>query len=130
MPRSSGLKLSRVRAVAARAAFTLERRARPAAGRSDSAEEPPGDLRAEAILSLAGDRGAVLATLDFEVRRDLAVGGRLADYRILLMTRFYRHLLVEGQPPATALRAAQAVDDGWDAVRPHWAGFVLQGDWR
>ncbi len=49
-----------------------------------------------------------------------------------LMTRFYRHLLAERQPPAAALRAAQrelARDPRWSA--PYfWAGFVIQGEWR
>ncbi|MEO5819205.1 MAG: CHAT domain-containing protein [Vicinamibacteraceae bacterium] len=49
-----------------------------------------------------------------------------------LMTRVYRHLLTERQPPAAALRAAQrdlARDPRWTA--PYfWAGFVIQGDWR
>jgi len=49
-----------------------------------------------------------------------------------LMDRFYEHLLAEGLPPVEALAAAQASmahDPTW--ARPyHWAGFVLQGDWR
>jgi len=49
-----------------------------------------------------------------------------------LMARFYRHLLVERQPPAAALRAAQlslASEEPWRS--PYfWAGFCLQGDWR
>jgi CHAT domain-containing protein len=45
----------------------------------------------------------------------------------LLMERFYRGLLVEGQSPAAALRRAQASlwREGWAPY--HWAGFVLQG---
>jgi CHAT domain-containing protein/Tfp pilus assembly protein PilF len=47
-----------------------------------------------------------------------------------LMERFYRELLVSGQPPAAALRAAQLAlrdDPRWSAPY-YWAGFVLQGD--
>ncbi len=47
-----------------------------------------------------------------------------------LMARFYHHLLVEEQPLAAALRAAQR---SMLAERryglSHWAGFVLMGDW-
>jgi len=49
-----------------------------------------------------------------------------------LMTRFYRSMLRDGLPPAAALRAAQASmwrDPLWSAPA-HWAGFILQGDWR
>lgn len=49
-----------------------------------------------------------------------------------LMARFYRHLLVEGLPPAAALRAAQLALRGGQTWRsPYfWAGFSFQGDWR
>src|SRR5205814_6021176 len=49
-----------------------------------------------------------------------------------LMTRFYRSMLRDGLPPAAALRAAQASmwrDALWSAPA-HWAGFILEGDWR
>ncbi|HEY4565562.1 MAG TPA: CHAT domain-containing protein, partial [Thermoanaerobaculia bacterium] len=49
-----------------------------------------------------------------------------------LMKVFYRGMLEHGQPPATALRAAQETlrrQPGWEAPY-YWAGFVLQGDWR
>ncbi len=48
-----------------------------------------------------------------------------------LMSRFYRGLLREGQPPATALREAQLAirsDKRWRSPY-YWSGFVLQGDW-
>jgi CHAT domain-containing protein/tetratricopeptide (TPR) repeat protein len=49
-----------------------------------------------------------------------------------LMSRLYHHLLLEGRPPAAALRAAQLSfyqDD--DLHSPYfWAGFTLQGDWK
>jgi CHAT domain-containing protein len=47
------------------------------------------------------------------------------------MSRFYRGLLVEGRPPAAALRAAQLAireDKRWRSPY-YWSGFVLQGDW-
>jgi CHAT domain-containing protein len=48
-----------------------------------------------------------------------------------LMRRFYRHLLVDGLSPAAALRAAQLSMLAEPRFAPyHWAGFVLQGDWR
>jgi CHAT domain-containing protein len=49
-----------------------------------------------------------------------------------LMRRFYRGLLKEGRPPAAALRAAQLEMSShrrWSAPF-HWAGFVVQGEWR
>jgi CHAT domain-containing protein len=49
-----------------------------------------------------------------------------------LMTRFYRNLIGKGQPAASALRAAQLsmlAEPRWNAPQ-HWAGFVLQGEWR
>ncbi len=49
-----------------------------------------------------------------------------------LMTRFYHHLLQQNETPASALRLAQLSmleQEEWRAPA-HWAGFVLQGDWR
>jgi len=49
-----------------------------------------------------------------------------------LMERFYRHLLVAGQSPAAALREAQNEmrhDPRWRSPL-HWAGFILEGEWR
>lgn len=49
-----------------------------------------------------------------------------------LMTKFYRKMLVEGQRPAAALRAAQVEmwkDKQWSAPY-YWAAFTLQGEWR
>jgi len=49
-----------------------------------------------------------------------------------LMTRFYRKILVEGQRPAAALRAAQVEmwrTKQWESPY-YWAAFTLQGEWR
>jgi CHAT domain-containing protein/Tfp pilus assembly protein PilF len=49
-----------------------------------------------------------------------------------LMTRFYQALLRQGMPAAAALREAQLSlreERRWSSPY-HWAGFVLQGDWR
>jgi CHAT domain-containing protein len=49
-----------------------------------------------------------------------------------LMTTFYRHLLLDHDTPAAALRKAQLAlraQPRWSAPR-YWAGFVLQGDWK
>lgn len=48
-----------------------------------------------------------------------------------LMARFYRALLLDGSPPAAALRQAQLAiqqDPRWRSPY-YWSGFVLQGDW-
>ncbi|MFP3939291.1 MAG: CHAT domain-containing protein, partial [Thermoanaerobaculia bacterium] len=49
-----------------------------------------------------------------------------------LMTRFYRHLLVDGEPASRALqRAQQSLRESAEWSAPHyWGAFVLQGDWR
>ena len=47
-----------------------------------------------------------------------------------LMESFYRNLMEEGLAPAAALRQAQLE---MRSARPqpfHWAGFIVQGDWR
>ena len=47
-----------------------------------------------------------------------------------LMKSFYTHLLERKMPPAAALRQAQ-LDLMQNRPEPyHWAGFVLQGEWR
>jgi CHAT domain-containing protein len=49
-----------------------------------------------------------------------------------LMKRFYAALLRQNLPPAQALRQAQISlwkEPRWRAPY-HWAGFVLQGEWR
>jgi CHAT domain-containing protein len=49
-----------------------------------------------------------------------------------LMQRFYRGMLMDGRPPAAALRRAQLAmlgEQRW--AQPYfWAGFTLEGDWR
>jgi CHAT domain-containing protein/Tfp pilus assembly protein PilF len=49
-----------------------------------------------------------------------------------LMTRFYQFVLKDGLRPAAALRAAQLamLKDPARRAPSHWAGFVLQGEWR
>jgi CHAT domain-containing protein len=49
-----------------------------------------------------------------------------------LMKRFYTALLREKLSPAQALRKAQISllrEERWRAPY-HWAGFILQGEWR
>jgi len=49
----------------------------------------------------------------------------------VLMSRFYRGLLVEGRSPAAALRQAQLAirdDKRWRSPY-YWSGFIVQGDW-
>lgn len=49
-----------------------------------------------------------------------------------LMTFFYQALLRDGKPPAVALQEAQKAMRARERTRDpyHWAGYVLQGDWR
>lgn len=49
-----------------------------------------------------------------------------------LMTLFYQALLRDGKSPAMALQEAQKGMRAREKTRApyHWAGFVLQGDWR
>ncbi len=50
----------------------------------------------------------------------------------VLMERFYRGLFEQGLQPAAALHQAQISmwrEPEW-AAPFHWAGFVIQGDWR
>jgi CHAT domain-containing protein/tetratricopeptide (TPR) repeat protein len=49
-----------------------------------------------------------------------------------LMTRFYQFVLKDGLRPAAALRAAQLamLKNPSRSAPAHWAGFVLQGEWR
>jgi tetratricopeptide (TPR) repeat protein len=49
-----------------------------------------------------------------------------------LMGKFYRRILVNGERPAAALRAAQVEmwrDKRWESPY-YWAAFTLQGEWR
>jgi CHAT domain-containing protein len=50
----------------------------------------------------------------------------------ILMTKFYQKMLIKGERPASALRAAQV--EMWQEKEFHspyyWAAFVLQGDFR
>ena len=85
------------------------------------------DLQGEGLVGLT--RGFMYAG----ARRVVASLWQVDDQATSqLMTRFYRHMLTGGEPPAAALRAAQrelAADPRFSA--PYfWAGFVLHGDWR
>ncbi|MGH9754942.1 MAG: CHAT domain-containing protein, partial [Blastocatellia bacterium] len=49
-----------------------------------------------------------------------------------LMVKFYRRMLIDGERPAAALRAAQVEmwrDKRWETPY-YWAAFTLQGEWR
>jgi CHAT domain-containing protein/tetratricopeptide (TPR) repeat protein len=88
------------------------------------------NLRGEGIVSLvrgflyAGARGVLASQWQTD---DQATA--------LLMERFYRQLLTQGQPPATALRQAQLamlrgeLGNQWTSPN-YWSAFVLQGEWR
>ena len=85
------------------------------------------DLKGEGLIGLtrgfmyAGARGVVASLWQVD-------DASTAE----LMKRFYRAMLKDGQRPSAALRTAQLemVRDRRWAAPFHWAGFVLQGDWR
>lgn len=83
------------------------------------------DLRGEGTMGLthaflsAGASGVVVSLWSVDDRATA-----------VLMERFYRALLVDGLPPAAALREAQLAlwrDPRWRAPF-YWAGFVIEGD--
>ena len=85
------------------------------------------EVRGEGLIGLTrgfmhAGAGRVIASL-WQVQ-DLATAE--------LMERFYRAMIVDGSPPAAALREAQLAVRSEPRWRdPYfWAGFVLQGDWR
>jgi CHAT domain-containing protein len=84
------------------------------------------EMDSDGVLSLsraflyAGARQVVASLWQVEDRATAA-----------FMREFYRELLVEHMPAATALRIAQqriSRDNRW-ASPYYWGGFVLQGDW-
>jgi CHAT domain-containing protein/tetratricopeptide (TPR) repeat protein len=85
------------------------------------------EVRGEGLIGLT--RGFMYAG----ARRVIATLWQVDDESTAeLMKRFYRALLREGQPPAAALRTAQAEmsrDRRWSSPF-HWAAFTMQGDWR
>ena len=123
-PERSGLALSRHGFVRAGEIYRLDLPAdlvvlsacRTALGKSFRGEGVVGLTRA---FQYAGARNVLVSLWEVEDRATAE-----------LMRRFYRAMLVEGRPPAAALRAAQISlreEPGWGA--PYfWAGFVLQGD--
>jgi CHAT domain-containing protein len=85
------------------------------------------ELRGEGLQSVvrgfmyAGAPRVVAAIWDVDDRATAA-----------FMGRFYRAMLVEGHPPAAALREAQLAIRARAQWRDpfYWAGFVLEGEWR
>lgn len=133
-PELSGILLSR-----------FDRRGRPRNGLLRFYEVYNMDLPAE-LVSLGACRSAVGAQVRGEgmvgmTRSFLYAGasrvvGSLWDVNdqstAELMIRLYRRILKEGKPPAVALQEAQVSmmrDEPWRSPY-HWAGFVLQGEWR
>lgn len=85
------------------------------------------EIRGEGLLGLA--RGFLYAGVPRVMASLWQVQDRATAH---LMSHFYRRLLVEGMPPAKALRAAQLVtrqERRWQDSF-FWGAFVLQGDWR
>lgn len=84
------------------------------------------DVRGEGLIGLT--RGFMYAGAP----RVAASLWRVPDLATMeLMKRFYRAMLVDGQPPAAALRSAQGSmvkERRWTPY--HWAGFTLQGEWK
>jgi CHAT domain-containing protein len=85
------------------------------------------ELRGEGLVGLtqaffrSGVRGVVVGYWNVDDRATS-----------VLMSHFYRNLLVEGLQPPAALRAAQLAirsEDPW-RLPYYWAGFAFHGDWR
>jgi len=84
------------------------------------------DVRGEGLVGLA--RGFMYAG---SPRVLVSLWNVEDEATAVLMKDFYRGLLREGREPAAALRAAQLAmrrERRWQPY--HWAGFVLQGEWR
>jgi CHAT domain-containing protein/Tfp pilus assembly protein PilF len=85
------------------------------------------EIRGEGLIGLA--RGFMYAGAPRVVASLWSVDDQATS---MLMKRFYEGMLVNGQSPAAALRAAQL--SMWQEKRWHtpyyWAAFILQGEWR
>ena len=85
------------------------------------------EIRGEGLIGLA--RGFMYAGAPRVVASVWNVDDQATS---TLMKRFYEGMLVNGQTPAAALRAAQL--SMWQEKRWHtpyyWAAFILQGEWR
>jgi CHAT domain-containing protein/Tfp pilus assembly protein PilF len=86
-----------------------------------------GEIRGEGLIGLtrgflyAGARSVVASLWEVDDRTSAE-----------LMKHFYEGILVRGERPAAALKAAQVAmwkTRGWDAPY-YWAAYTLQGEWR
>ena len=84
------------------------------------------EVRGEGLISLA--RGFMVAGAPRVVATLWPVAD---DTTALLMDHFYKNMLQDGLPPASALRAAQlTMKQHFPNAPYYWAGFVLIGDWQ
>ncbi len=86
-----------------------------------------GDITGEGLIGLT--RGFLYAGARRVVSSLWEVDDRTSAE---LMKRFYEAMLVRGERPAAALRAAQVAmwsKKGWDAPY-YWAAYTMQGEWR
>jgi len=85
-----------------------------------------GEIKGEGLIGLT--RGFLYAGAPRVVATLWAIDDRTTAE---LMKKFYEGMLVRGERPAAALRAAQVATwktRGWDAPY-YWAAFTLQGEW-
>ena len=85
------------------------------------------DLKGEGLIGLT--RGFMYAGVPRVIASLWNVDDRATSE---LMKRFYRGFLIQGLPPAAALRAAQKsmfLERGWSSPY-YWAPFTLQGEWK
>jgi CHAT domain-containing protein/tetratricopeptide (TPR) repeat protein len=86
-----------------------------------------GEIKGEGLIGLT--RGFLYAGVPRVVATLWSVDDRTTAE---VMKRFYEGMLVRGERPAAALRAAQVATwktKGWDAPY-YWASFTLEGEWR
>jgi CHAT domain-containing protein len=85
------------------------------------------EIKGEGLIGLT--RGFLYAGAPRVVATQWAIDDRATSE---VMKRFYEGMLVRGERPAAALRAAQIAiwkSKGWEAPY-YWGAFTLQGEWR
>jgi CHAT domain-containing protein len=86
-----------------------------------------GEIKGEGLIGLT--RGFLYAGAPRVVATLWEIDDRTTS---VLMKQFYESMLVRGERPAAALRAAQVAmwrTKGWDQPY-YWGGFTIHGEWQ